>query len=286
MTSLAVKNSGPEQMRDVEYTQRDFQRITEILKAMSGIRMPDSNEALVYSRLAKRVRSLGLSKFTDYIALIEHTGNKDEQEFFITALTTNTTRFFREEYHFETFATELLPGLADAAMRGERVRLWSAACSSGEEPYTLAAVVMKHRPEVRTKDFKILATDINREVLSNAARGVYPASVLDKLEDGYEDVMFDRDGSGSVSVRQPLKDLITFRYMNFMDPWPVRGPFAAIFCRNVMIYMDDVTQARVWAGLSSVLKPGGYLFIGHSERIGPDFKDVLQLVGKTTFRRL
>lgn len=274
--------------QDVGYTPADFRRIADFLKRATGIKMPDSNDALVYSRLAKRVRAQKLNCFSDYVDLIGQSAHADECEAMISALTTNTTRFFRESYHFDTFVTDMLPDIVTRAEQGERVRLWSAGCSSGEEPFTLAAVLLKHFPEVAKYDVKILATDINRDVLACGERGVYRTNPSQPIAPDYAAFMFDPrpDDPDTLAVRDDLKSLVTFRYMNFVDPWPVRGPFATIFCRNVMIYMDEATQMRVWAGLADVLCPGGYLFIGHSERIGPDLHHRLKLVSQTTFQRI
>lgn len=277
--------AGDALSRDVEYEGRDFVRIADLLCRLSGIRMPDSNEALVFSRLARRVRNAGFGRFEDYIDHVSRAENREECAEMVAALTTNTTRFFREDYHYDILARDLVPRLADTARGGGRVRLWSAGCSSGEEVYSLAAVILAHFPDAGEHDLRILATDINRAVLDVAARGVYPSASRDAVPPTYR-VFADDALERDLAVRPELKALVTFRYMNFVEPWPVRGPFDAIFCRNVMIYMEEDTQQKVWAALAKVMRPGGYLFIGHSERIGPEFRDRFELVGKTTFRRI
>ncbi|MGR3565286.1 MAG: protein-glutamate O-methyltransferase [Heliomarina sp.] len=288
MNSLNTTSGRSSAASDVSYTSEDFTRISEILHSISGIKMPESNEALVFSRLSRRVRNLGLGGFRDYINILESGGDIEEKEYMVSALTTNTTRFFREDYHFATFSDDVLPSLVSRARKGERIRIWSAGCSSGEEPYSIAACILKSFPDAYRFDFRILGTDINKSVLSVAEKGVYEKSVLNSC--GHHliaDVFEDEVGvSGRLSVREDLRKLITFRYMNFMDPWPVRGPFSTIFCRNVMIYMENDVQSMVWKGMSKILEPEGYLFIGHSERIGDELKSELELVGKTTFRKL
>lgn len=286
MTSVATISSGLAVGRDIDYGTDDFDRLTDLLHRIAGIRMPPSNEALVFSRLSRRVRELNLARFSDYAALVEAPENKEERDVMVAALTTNTTRFFREAYHFEMLEREIVPELAKRAQNGERIRLWSAACSTGEEPYSIAAIVYKIFPEAAGYDFRILATDINRNVLGVAETAEYPQACLESVPKELQPQMFVAADGERLRIRPELRSLVTFRYMNFMDPWPVRGPFDAIFCRNVMIYMEEEVQARVWSGLASVLMPGGHLFIGHSERIGAEFKDQLQLVGKTTFRRI
>lgn len=285
MTMPRPQAAGDALSRDVEYEGRDFVRIADLLCRLSGIRMPASNEALVFSRLARRVRTAGFGRFEDYIDHVSRAENRDECSEMVAALTTNTTRFFREDYHYDILARDVVPRLADTARSGGRVRLWSAGCSSGEEVYSLAAVILAHFPDAAEHDLRILATDINSAVLDVAARGVYPSASRDAVPSAYR-VFADNAVEGDLAVRPDLKALITFRYMNFVEPWPVRGPFDAIFCRNVMIYMEEDTQQKVWAALAEVMRPGGYLFIGHSERIGPEFRDRFELVGKTTFRRI
>ncbi|MFD2854822.1 CheR family methyltransferase [Seohaeicola zhoushanensis] len=270
--------------RDIDYGTADFQRITEILHEVSGIRMPPTNEALVFSRLSRRVRELGMSRFCDYVDHVQAARNADEREAMVEALTTNTTRFFREGYHFDTLAEALLPDLVQKARAGARAALVGRLLD-GEEAYSIAAVVLKHFAEAGRHDLRILATDISRRVLAVAERAEYPADRAEAITPELAALMFERGGE-KLRIRPALRELVSFRYMNFMEPWPVTGPFDAIFCRNVMIYMEDDVQARVWAGLASVLAPGGTLFTGHSERIGPELKGSLQMVGKTTFRRV
>ena len=175
--------------RDVSYTHQDFERITELLCEVSGIRMPGTNEALVYSRLAKRIRKLNLSTFADYVTLVGQ--DLDERTYMIEALTTNTTRFFREEYHFEILERELLNHLAENAKRGGRIRLWSAACSSGEEPYSMAAVILRSFPQAARYDFRILATDIDRSVLSFAQEGRFEKQKLGDLNAEIKKMLFE-----------------------------------------------------------------------------------------------
>lgn len=288
MNSFSANSGNSKAVLDVSYTSEDFARISKILHSISGIKMPESNEALVFSRLSRRVRSLGLDGFKDYVSILESGVDTEEKEFMVSALTTNTTRFFREDYHFTTFSDDVLPSLISRARKGERVRIWSAGCSSGEEPYSIAACILKSFPDAYRFDFRVLGTDINKAVLSVAQKCVYEKATVNSC--GHHLIKYVFDGeegvSGRLSVREDLRRLITFRYMNFMDPWPVRGPFSTIFCRNVMIYMESDVQSMVWKGMSKVLEPEGHLFIGHSERIGDELKDDLELVGKTTFRKL
>ena len=261
-------------------------RIAELIYRRAGIVLAEGSEKLVVSRLSKHLRRLGCDGFDAYLARVTGPDGEGELDQMVDALTTNTTRFFREPEHFRILERELMPRLVREARAGRRVRIWSAACSSGEEPYSIASIVLAQLPEAARLDLRILATDINRAVLRTAEAGRYDASARRSLTEPQAEQMFEPEGAAEPRrIRRALRELVTFRYMNFMEPWPVSGPFDAIFCRNVAIYMDRATQARIWAGLERVLDARGMLFIGHSERIGPELSDRLQLFGPTSFRR-
>lgn len=272
---------------DLAYTAADFERVQILIREVAGITMTEANQSLVLSRLAKHVRRLGYHRFADYLVFVTGPGGPSELQIMVNALTTNTTRFFREPYHFETLANEVMPNLIERAKRGGRIRFWSAGCSSGEEAYSLAAVVLKTFPLAASHDVRILGTDINQEVLSKARIGRYPAVSLEAVPPDLRSICFDtgtKDGD-TLQVSPAVKELVTFRHLNFVEPWPLRGPFDAILCRNVAIYMDAPTQSRVWAGLISVLAPDGLLCIGHSERLGPEFAQDMTMCGRTTFKK-
>lgn len=271
---------------ELSYTPDDFDRVKQIIHDIAGITMTEANRSLVLSRLAKHVRRLGHARFADYIAFVTSPAGATEQQVMVNALTTNTTRFFREPYHLEMFAEQWLPRLIARAKSGGRVRLWSAGCSSGEEAYSLAAVLLERFPDAGAHDVKILGSDINRDVLAKARRGIYRSSVIETVPPNLRDICFDMnsDDGNMVSISAAAQKLVTFRYMNFVEPWPVHGPFDAILCRNVAIYMDAPTQTRIWEGLISVLDPDGVLFIGHSERLGPEIAARMTMCGRTTFK--
>ena len=264
-----------------------YAQIAQILHGRTGISLPDDNASLVVSRLVKHLRQLHLPSFQAYLDWIRQPEHMNDLKVMISALTTNTTRFFREPYHFDIFARDLLPGLQRRARAGERIRLWSAGCSSGEEPYSLAATLLHHWPDVHDFDVRILATDICEPALQIAQTGEYVVERLEGVPDHFRALMLSEGVPGADTVIMPkvLRDLITVRYMNFMDPWPTRGPFQAIFCRNVAIYMDDKVQLDVWSGLIDLMERGGLLFIGHSERIPPTQADRVSLIDRTTFRK-
>lgn len=270
--------------RDVPLTPDDFHRIAKLAHAEAGITMPDAKEPLVYARLVKRLRQLSLRSFGEYLALLSDPGADEERAMFVSTMTTNTTRFFREEHHFELLAEEVLPPLIAAAKRGARVRLWSAGCSSGEEPYSIAITLLRLCPGAASLDLKILATDIDQMILETARRGLFSEAALADLPDDLREQHFcPADDGGNREIGPESRALVTFKPMNLIKPWPVSGPFNVIFCRNVAIYFDATTQDRIWRGFTGTLAPGGYLFIGHSERLSASVRHQFETVGMTSY---
>lgn len=287
MTAPATTVVGTARMdRDVPYTAADFMRIAQFLHATAGIRLTEGNERMVYARLAARVLELGLGSFSAYVDLAISPREVEEQDRLISALTTNTTHFFRESYHFNYFADTILPSLIQRAREGDRIRIWSAGCSTGDEPYSIALCLLTAFPDVASHDVRILATDIDRTALARADKASYapnslrdlPATLMDSFFDNVPDTNLRTPKSG-------VRSLITFRQLNLVGHWPFKGPFDVIFCRNVAIYMDAETQEHIWTGFREVLHPGGHLFIGHSERLSASLKADFSLVGTTTYRR-
>ncbi|WP_170134042.1 CheR family methyltransferase [Palleronia aestuarii] len=263
-----------------------FRHIAAMLRDRTGIVLADGAQKFVVARLAKRLRRLGHRGFDVYLSLVTSPAGAGEFDLMIDALTTNTTRFFREPGHFDFLASRVLPRLIRKAREGGRVRFWSAACSSGEEPYSLAATILEAFPDAALYDVRILATDINREMLCRAEAGLYDIQAGRDLTPALRAALFDpSEDEGQAAIRPELRALITFRYMNFMEPWPVTGPFDVIFCRNAAIYMDTATQQKLWADFERVLDAEGTLFIGHSERIGSSLSHRLELVAPTAYRR-
>lgn len=251
--------------REYAFTEVDFARIAALCHDQAGIQLPPAKRDHVYSRLSRRLRSLGLSSFSEYLARLAGPGGVEEQRQMISALTTNVTRFFREPHHFDHFAQEVLPGLAARARAGGRVRLWSAGCASGEEPYSLAFTLLRGLPEASRLDVRILATDIDPEVLASASVGIYDPEAAAHLPAWVTEAMASR-GEGGLRIGVEARRVVDFRPLNLIRPLPMKGPFDAIFCRNVAIYFDAATQATVWNGFLGVLRPGSQIYIGHSER--------------------
>jgi chemotaxis protein methyltransferase CheR len=246
-------------------SRAEFGKIRSLLYDVAGIKLNDGKEGLVVSRLGKRIRELGLDGFPSYLARV----HKDPREMreMIDRLTTNKTSFFREAAHFEFLRSTVLP-----AWGGRDVRLWSAGCSSGEEPYTLATVLYDHA-QGGAPNGRILATDLSHRVLAKAKAGVYTAETMRDVPAATLARHFERQrdavaaGSDRFAARDHLRTIISFGVLNLMEEWPMRGPFDAIFCRNVMIYFDRETQERLVQRFSRLLSPDGYLFIGHSETL-------------------
>ena len=272
---------------DYAFSDAEFVRIADRARREFGLHLPSSKKGLVYSRVARRLRNLGLPDFHAYCDLLDGSKGPAEQIELLSALTTNVTRFFREQHHFRTLRDTVLPPLIAAARAGRRVRLWSAGCSAGQEPYSLAFTVLALCPEAAALDLRILATDIDPAVLAAASAGRYPKADMKALPEPTRDTMIDAPGDGdeTFTVRPQPRALIRFRELNLIKDWPMRGRFDIIFCRNVAIYFDPETQARLWCRFADTMCGGGHLFIGHSERVTGPAVSTLTTAGITTYRK-
>ncbi|MFZ5444061.1 MAG: CheR family methyltransferase [Myxococcota bacterium] len=244
---------------------RDFNRARELIRRFAGISLADSKKALVHGRLASRVRSLGITTAA-YLQKVEDDAAEREQ--FINALTTNVTDFFREKHHFEALRQHLVPRLL-RSRPSRRLRIWSAGCSSGEEPYTIA-MTLRSCEIPAGWDVKILATDLDSNILARAASGIYPLARVEPVPEAERRRFFllgKGEQAGQARVADELRSLVTFRQLNLMEPWPFKGPMDVIFCRNVMIYFDDATRRRLVDRFVQMLAPDGVLMLGHSESL-------------------
>ncbi|HEX4895677.1 MAG TPA: CheR family methyltransferase [Solimonas sp.] len=269
-------------VREFSFTRRDFQRVCAMIRQRAGIALAPGKEDLVYSRLARRLRQRNIDSFSGYLDWLESAGTEDEWQEFTNALTTNLTAFFREAHHFDT-----LKALLKRQPRGKHSAIWCSAASTGEEPYSIAITACEAYGTL-TPPVSIIATDIDTNVLADAERGVYPLDRVAKMEGELVKRYFQR-GTGSndgwCRVNPALKSLITYRPLNLLDDcWPVRGPFTAIFCRNVMIYFDKPTQYRLIRRFAPMLARDGLLFTGHSESFF-NIGDALKACGRTVFCR-
>ncbi|MCA6285497.1 protein-glutamate O-methyltransferase [Phenylobacterium sp.] len=280
--------ADPDSLVEGEYsfTGDDFRRISALIYEQAGIALTEAKASLVYSRLAKRLRALGLSTFAEYCALIDSPAGDDERSAMLNSLTTNVTRFYREPHHFDHLRDEVLRPAVPFLRAGGRMRLWSAACSSGQEPYSMALTLLSVLPDAPRYDVKILATDIDSRILDQARLGVFPADLVSPIPAAQRDRWMHRDPNDRSAWRigEDVRSLVTFKELNLIGNWPVRGPFDAIFCRNVMIYFDDPTQERICARFAPLLSPRGRLYIGHSERVSANVPSLVS-DGLTVYRR-
>jgi chemotaxis protein methyltransferase CheR len=275
--------------REFAFSEADFRHLAQVAYDYAGIALAASKQNLVYSRLSRRLRALGMTSFQQYRDYLAESDR--EIESFINSISTNHTKFFREGHHFDHFRSHVAVPFMQPAHRGgeRRLRVWSAGCSSGEEPYTIAVVLKREIKDVERQDVRILATDIDTDVLAKAARGEYQMSSTDDIPKTYQSYFEPVDGgddeSTTVAVSDDVRSLIAFRRLNLMEPWPFRGLFDAIFCRNVMIYFDAATRAALVERFTQQLKPGCWLYIGHSESLIGSHPG-LELVGRTVYRRV
>jgi chemotaxis protein methyltransferase CheR len=274
-------------LRDFVLSRAEFDRLRELVREHTGIALSEAKRQLVYGRLARRLRALELESFGDYIALLER-GDPVELEEFVNAVTTNLTSFFREPHHFEYLAREALPGIVRRSDGGNRLRIWCCAASTGEEPYSIAMVLREAQERLAGWDVRMLATDLDSQVLATAVAGVYSAERCQGVDPKRVARFFDKGGGaheGKFRAREELRNLITFKQLNLMNEWPMRGPFDAIFCRNVVIYFDKATQRTLFERMAALQRPGDLLFLGHSESL---FRvtERYELIGRTIYRRV
>jgi len=284
-TALNV-DDGATRAREFAFRDEDFTALRTLVRQHTGISLSAAKRELVYGRLSRRLRALGLQSFSAYRDLLASDTEGPEMVEFINAITTNLTAFFRESHHFDYLRDQvMLPMLKKDG--SQRLRIWSAGCSTGEEPYSIAMTVRESLPESGRHNVRILATDLDSDVLSRARNGVYGQDRVKGLSPDRIRKFFHehRDGSGAkYRVAPELGELITFNQLNLMNALPMKGPLDVIFCRNVVIYFDKDTQRDLFKRYAQLQRPGDILFLGHSESM---FKvsDDYTLVGRTVYRR-
>lgn len=264
----------------------DFVAVSRLIHRDTGILITAPKKSMLVSRLSRRLRCLGMTDFSDYVALLQGEAGANERRALVSAITTNVTGFFREPHHFRALE-DLGPALVARARSGGRVRLWSAGCSTGQEAFSIAATLLSIAPDLARHDLRILATDIDPAVIETARAGIFdrqaigdtpPPQLSRFLKDGPA-------GDGRIAVSQPLQDLIRFEELNLLHPWPFQGQFDVIFCRNVVIYFDAETRLDLWMRFAARMPEGGSLFIGHSERMDPRLDPFFLPVGITQYER-
>ena len=269
----------PPIQREFVFTDDDFDRIRRFIHQRAGIALNPSKKDMVYGRLVRRIRALQLPSFTAYLERLFSERGGEELEHFVNALTTNLTYFFREEHHFPILADHL-------RSRSGEVSIWCCAASTGEEPYSLAMTALEAASSGARLNVNIVATDLDTNVLRVGAEGIYGAEAINKLPAGMANRYFDRVDDQRWRAKPALRQMIRFQQLNLVDTqWSVRGPFDAIFCRNVMIYFDRDTQLAVLRRFAPLLKPDGLLFVGHSENFY-HATDLFRLRGKTVYERV
>ena len=270
------------------FTSKDMSKISEIMMSEAGIVLPESKASLVYSRLVKRLRHLKLFSFSEYCELVEGANGKAERQELIAALTTNVTRFFREPHHFEHLRTKVLPDLIHRAKAGQKIRMWSAACSFGPEPYSMALTLLQELPDAGQYDIRILATDIDPNVLATASEGVFDEAQLAPVPEALRRKWFKPlgDASKKWQAKHELQQFVSFRQLNLIGSWPMTGKFQVIFCRNVVIYFDNTTQEKIWSRFLPLMEKDSVLYIGHSERISGIADRSLKSDGITIYRNV
>jgi len=277
-----------ERIRSFRLSHKEFKFICQFAYDVAGIVLGDSKREMVYRRLTRILRDRGLTSFGEYCQMLKDNPER-EQDYFVNAITTNLTSFFREDHHFQFLLETELPRLIEEKRsKGKRIRIWSSASSTGEEPYSIAMTLFEGlKPNVASWDAKILATDIDSNVLAKAKCGVYDVRRIDGIPLRYKKeylVQGKGNNENSTKVHPDIQRLVTFKHLNLLHEWPMKGPFDIIFCRNVIIYFDKPTQQELFERFYELLSPNGLLILGHSENLG-SFQKFYENVGRTIFRK-
>lgn len=281
MASAQLKKQE-KKSKEFEFTQKHFDFVAGLVKNKSGIVLASHKKDMAYGRLVRRIRALNMNDFDEYCSYIGDPNNSDELMEFVNAITTNLTRFFREEHHFDHLA-DLLKKYNKQKMNSQ-LRIWSSACSSGMEPYSIAMTVADNLPALKSWDVKILATDIDTNMLAKSRDGIYKVSDMDNIPAKYHNKYCETDGDKLI-MNEKLKDIMRFNHLNLLESWPFNKQVDIVFCRNVIIYFDKDTQRQIFKKMSKQVKSGGYLYIGHSETLN-NVSDDFKLIGKTIYQRI
>jgi len=275
--------------REFAFSKDEFRTLSDLVKQRAGIVLKDHKMNMVYGRLARRLRSLGIRSFADYLVYLNGVNGKVEISALINAITTNLTKFFREEHHFKHLESVVMPDLIHSGLKDKekKIRIWSAGCSSGEEPYSISMVLdqaLKKANGIKL-DAKILATDLDTNMLQVGRNGFYKEVDIKAVASKYQSYFeYSPTGPEGTNMARDLRQLISFKELNLLEDWPMKGSFDAIFCRNVMIYFDNETKRKLTERFCEMLKPGGWFYVGHSETLlGVD--SLFKLHGRTIYRR-
>jgi len=286
MTPSRPRPKAPARLEDpCVLTDRDFATIAHLVHRETGIVVGAAKRSMLIARLSHRLRHLGITDFAGYVRLLASEAGRAERDALVSSITTNVTRFFREPHHFAALA-HMAPRLLQKARSGQRIRIWSAGCSTGEEAYSIAATLAEHAPDLLRHDLRILATDIDPKVVETARRGLYDRGLVGpETPAAFRRLMEPGDRPETFAIPPFLRQPIRFEVLNLHDPWPFQGKLDAVFCRNVVIYFDASTRNQLWHRFADRLTPGGALFIGHAERLDPDLGPFFVADGTTQYRR-
>ncbi|CAA0091193.1 Chemotaxis protein methyltransferase [Zhongshania aliphaticivorans] len=268
---------------EFSFNESHFDKIRELVFSHTGISLGDEKRQLAYSRYSKRLRALGIDDFDDYIDIVR-SGNESEIPLFVSAITTNFTSFFRENHHFDFLVNEVRRLL----LTQNSIRIWSAGCSSGEEPYSIAMALLSGVPGVESADVKILATDLDSEILDRAFRGVYPKEKIEGVDQNMVKSWIkhgSNDNKGYVMVHPKVRGMVSFKQLNLLESWPIKNSFDIIFCRNVVIYFCKEVQKTLFSKFANNQKKGSQLMIGHSENLA-GVCDSYRLIGRTIYEKI
>ena len=283
-----MKNRVIEELeKEFHFSDKEFKFISKLVGERTGIVLSDAKRQMVYGRLSRRLRKLKLNKFSEYCDLLT-SGHESELIELTNAITTNLTAFFRENHHFEYLKKTILPELIRKNADTKRLRIWSAGCSSGEEAYSIAMCVREALPATSGWDVKILATDLDSNMVQHGKEGIYATERVEGLSKSRIKKWF-KFGKGEnidkVRISKDLRDMITFKELNLMESWPIKGPFDFMFCRNVVIYFNKKTQQELFDRYADLLAADAHLFIGHSESLNK-VTDRFELIGNTIYQKV
>ena len=262
----------------------EFTALADLVRSRIGLHLREEKKTLVESRLARRVRALGIGSYGAYIEMLSADPRSQEFSELSNVLTTNVTAFFREAHHFDLLKSLAQEEFAPRIDHGEEIRLWSAGCSTGAEAYSMAMTLHAALGANRVTRLRILASDIDRAVLQKAEAARYSPTEAEGIPDDKRSAYTETRGQ-QIVMRDDIRAMVSFRQLNLIEPWPMRKPFDVIFCRNVVIYFDAKTQDQLWARFAKQLGPGGRLCIGHSERLSRDGAALFRSIGVTAYRK-
>lgn len=280
-----VNAIAEETEREFSFSDRDFRFLANLVAERTGIVLAEQKKDMVYSRLVRRLRTLNLTNFSDYCTWLQGPEEANEIGNLVNAITTNLTHFFRENHHFEHLRDVVFPALKSTPARSRRLRIWSAGCSSGMEPYSIALTMKGSMPDLSSWDARILATDIDTNMLNTGIEGDFGMEQWDRIPPAYHGDVLRLPRQQGIRMSDDLKKLVAFKHLNLLENWPMSGVFDAIFCRNVVIYFDKPTQRKLFSRMADLLKPNGWLYIGHSENLN-NVCDRFQVAGRTIYRRI